>query len=204
VEITFIHCQKAFYFYVEFICQISEAEKLFLQLSSRDAVTYVYKKTIFELPCEHIKKIGNCSQETRSVLDIVSRSVQIQKILVTKIIQSSDNHNNNHSNNHNNNNNNNKKFIDIFADVSRKIINSNLDIQQSIILKRIVELLYCKLDTADMFYDVLVLVVQKISKKPQLLNSCEQKMNDVEFDDEFNKCSYVFDAAQIAKFILHS
>ena len=49
VELTCFHCQKAFYFYVEFIEQISDDEKTFLQLTSRDATTYVYKKTIFEI-----------------------------------------------------------------------------------------------------------------------------------------------------------
>ena len=49
LDVTYFHCQKAFYFYVEFIGQISEDEKMFLQLSSRDATTYVYKKTIFEI-----------------------------------------------------------------------------------------------------------------------------------------------------------
>ena len=49
LDLTYFHCQKAFYFYVEFVGQISEDEKMILQLTSRDATTYVYKKTIFEL-----------------------------------------------------------------------------------------------------------------------------------------------------------
>ena len=48
LELTYYHCQKSFYFYVEFVGQISEDDKMFLQLTSRDATTYVYKKTIFE------------------------------------------------------------------------------------------------------------------------------------------------------------
>ena len=32
LDVTYFHCQKAFYFYVEFVGQISEDEKLFLQL----------------------------------------------------------------------------------------------------------------------------------------------------------------------------
>ena len=49
LELTYFHSQRAFYFYVEFVGQISEDEKMFLQLSSRDATTYVYKKTVFEI-----------------------------------------------------------------------------------------------------------------------------------------------------------
>ena len=80
-NMTFIHCQKAFYFYVEFICQISETEKLFLQLTSRDATTYVYKKTIFDMPNDIIKKTGKCSEETSKGLALISHSICIQKMM---------------------------------------------------------------------------------------------------------------------------
>ncbi len=40
---------KACYLYAEFVSQISEIEKLFLRLTSRDAAMYVYNKTIFVL-----------------------------------------------------------------------------------------------------------------------------------------------------------
>ena len=46
LDITYLHCQKAYYFYIEFIGQISEDHNVFLQLSSKDATMYVYKKTI--------------------------------------------------------------------------------------------------------------------------------------------------------------
>jgi hypothetical protein len=49
LEITYFHSQKAIYFYVEFIQQTSTEENSFLQLNSRDAIMYVYKKTIFEI-----------------------------------------------------------------------------------------------------------------------------------------------------------
>ena len=55
INMTYFHCQKSFYFYVEFVGQISEDEKMFLQLTSRDATTYVYKKTIFEINNERRK-----------------------------------------------------------------------------------------------------------------------------------------------------
>ena len=35
IDMTYFHCQKSFYFYVEFVGQISEDEKMFLQLTSR-------------------------------------------------------------------------------------------------------------------------------------------------------------------------
>jgi len=52
LDMAYYHSQKSFYFYVEFIGQISEDQHSFLQLSSRDASIFVYKKTIFEIPLE--------------------------------------------------------------------------------------------------------------------------------------------------------
>jgi len=49
LEMTYYHSQKAYYYYVEFIGQITNYQESFLQLNSRDACMYVYKKTIFEL-----------------------------------------------------------------------------------------------------------------------------------------------------------
>jgi hypothetical protein len=54
LDMVYYHSQKSFYFYVEFIGQISENQHSFLQLSSRDASLFVYKKTIFEIPSEII------------------------------------------------------------------------------------------------------------------------------------------------------
>ena len=43
------YSEKAYLFYIEFISQISDAEKLFLRLSSRDASIYVFGKTIADI-----------------------------------------------------------------------------------------------------------------------------------------------------------
>lgn len=55
IDLSLYHGQKSLYFYIEFIEQISDAQNSFLQLSSRDAVMFVYKRTIFELNKDMIK-----------------------------------------------------------------------------------------------------------------------------------------------------
>lgn len=60
-SLVLYHCQKSFYFYIEFVCQITQDDKSFLQLSSKDAVLYVYKKTIYEIDYD-IK----CNKQTQS------------------------------------------------------------------------------------------------------------------------------------------
>jgi len=80
IDLTFYHCQKSFYFYVEFVGQISEDEKVFLQLTSRDASTYVYKKTIFDINNEIKKKIGNPSDEVKYKINIINTYISIYNI----------------------------------------------------------------------------------------------------------------------------
>ena len=60
------HCEKNILFYVEFITQIGDENHSFLQLSSKDAVLFLYKKTLFELNNEYIKKFDyNTNQDDK-------------------------------------------------------------------------------------------------------------------------------------------
>jgi len=55
IDLAFYHGQKAFYFYVEFISQTTDEHHSFLQLNSRDASLFVYKKTIFDINNDYRK-----------------------------------------------------------------------------------------------------------------------------------------------------
>ena len=47
LDLTIYHSQRALYFYVEFMEQVNSENHSFLQLTSNDAVLFVYKKTNF-------------------------------------------------------------------------------------------------------------------------------------------------------------
>ena len=72
LELSFYHTQKAYYFYIEFIEQISDDNITFLQLSSKDAILFVYKKTIFELNNECKKNTKEQSLEEKNILRTVN------------------------------------------------------------------------------------------------------------------------------------
>lgn len=77
-EIVYYYTQKSIYLYIEFVNQISEIDKHFLKLTSRDAVIYVYKKTIFELG---IKKSYNGQH---NILDTISKNINIIQTVFRK------------------------------------------------------------------------------------------------------------------------
>ena len=55
IELTIAQCNKALYYYIEFIGQIADDSHSYLQLNSKDATLFVYKKTIFELNNDYRK-----------------------------------------------------------------------------------------------------------------------------------------------------
>ena len=89
LELTFYHSQKAYYFYIEFIEQISDDNITFLQLSSRDALMFVYKKTIFEINNDHKKSNIYLTDEERKIISYNS-NMPIYKKIVSFILYHKD------------------------------------------------------------------------------------------------------------------
>jgi hypothetical protein len=90
LELTFYHSQKAYYYYVEFIEQICDDNVTFLQLSSRDAILFVYKKTIFDINNEYKKSIQELKIEEKNILSIVDSYTYIYKSIILFIINHND------------------------------------------------------------------------------------------------------------------
>ena len=55
LDLTYYHCQKSYSYYIEFIGQIGDDAVTYLQLNSKDAALFVYKKTIFDINQEYKK-----------------------------------------------------------------------------------------------------------------------------------------------------
>jgi hypothetical protein len=82
LELTWHHCQKAAYYYVEFMGQIGADPHGFLQLNAKDAALFVYKKTIFDMNNECRKEFGSMIghddrwDNINSLANIYSRCVE--------------------------------------------------------------------------------------------------------------------------------
>lgn len=153
IDLTYFHCQKSFYFYVEFVGQISEDEKMFLQLTSRDATTYVYKKTIFEINNECKKNINeNISDETNGKLTIINNYINIYKTIIYKIIG-------------NENFNKNVTYIDFFEKICKKLNKTVLNEEDVILLNKILDKFYFIVDDIDYYFDILQQFVKKYKYK---------------------------------------
>lgn len=91
IDMAYYHGQKAYFFFIEFITQISDESHIFLQLNSRDAVLFVYKKTIFEIspPMLAEKKISHSKDEMYK-LDILEQNIFLFKNIICFMIQNDD------------------------------------------------------------------------------------------------------------------
>lgn len=90
LDISIYHMKKGYYFYIEFIEQISDNNITFLQLSSRDAILFVYKKTIFELNNEYRKNIKELTIEEKNILLTIDSYIAIYKSIIKFLINNKD------------------------------------------------------------------------------------------------------------------
>ena len=90
IELTYQQCQKAYLYYIEFIEQISDENVSFLQLSSKDAVLFVYKKTIYDLNTDYIKNITLPNEEQNRLLLSVDNYISIYKNIILYLLKKTD------------------------------------------------------------------------------------------------------------------
>jgi len=171
LDLTYFHCQKSFYFYVEFVGQISEDEKMFLQLSSKDATTYVYKKTIYEINNEQKKLNENISDYTKFKLNIINSYIDLYKTLLLCLI---------------NYDYNNVKYVDNLEELYSRLnkINDKYTINK---LNTLIDKFYYYINDVDKFYSIVSLIVKKMVKNPEILGNKTNKFLSEDLLDKLNE-----------------
>ena len=86
LDITYYNCQKSYIYYIEFIGQIGDDNHSFLQLNSKDASLFVYKKTIFDINND-IRKDYVIDNVDSKVLYEVNLFIKIYNVLLCKLIE---------------------------------------------------------------------------------------------------------------------
>ena len=161
IDVTYYHSQKAFYFYVEFISQITEAEKLFLQLSSKDASMYVYKKTVFDINPKYVKP---CSTDD---FKVIAENVDLYKLIMMKIIQGQDHK------------------LEQFEEIIIKLI--KLDNTDTKKITNVIDILYNKIPSTDKFLEIVLLLTKKVIKNSAILLKIETNIQNEEIEQKMNE-----------------
>jgi len=179
LDLTYYHCQKSFYFYIEFVGQITEDDNMFLQLTTRDATTYVYKKTIFDINNE-VKKINNnTSNEFKEKMNIIQSYINLYQTYLLKIIQT-----NNNPESITNNIEHLVKLTDKLTIFTKK--------QKIISLEALTERLYYKIENIEKFFDINHVLVKHFLKNPDIIYKSTNKLNSELFDEKIEESSEKF------------
>lgn len=149
MKLTQYHCKQSFYFYVEFVEQTSDDEKSFLQLTSRDATTYVYKKTVFDIIRIHQKKRPALTTDQANTFAVIDNFVNIFKSFLHKIIMEPDSGN-----------------IDTVATLCTHMNQLELDKETSCLLIRLLNELEC----APNYFEIVCQIAKKCNRNNNILH----------------------------------
>jgi len=176
IDVTYFNCQKSFYFYIEFVCQISEDENKFLQLTSRDATTYVYKKTLFEIKNEFKKLNEDISETTRENFEIINIFTGLHKRYLLKIIE-----NNDFSKN--------EEFITSIQESLSKLNFDVINREKLKLFESVMDKLLNSVEDSSIFFEINKCIIKKFIKNSNILEKCENKILSEEFDSKINNYS---------------
>jgi len=85
LDLTIFHCQKSILYYIEFIGQIGENNQNFLNLNSKDAVLFLFKKTIFMINNEYRTKFTE-DDTCKNILETSKKYINIYNNLLFHFI----------------------------------------------------------------------------------------------------------------------
>jgi hypothetical protein len=86
LNMTYYNTQRAFYFYFEFIEQISEEQISYLKLNSNDAILYVYKKTIYQINHDYRKSMKGIKEKDMNLFHLFDEYIYLMKTYITNIV----------------------------------------------------------------------------------------------------------------------
>ena len=88
IELTTYHTQKAVQYYVEFMSQIGEGNNNYMSLTSKDAVLFVYKKTIFEINQDYRnERLNKEDAETSALVTMLTNFIQFYNSMLIYTVE---------------------------------------------------------------------------------------------------------------------
>ncbi len=155
IDLVSYHLRKSYLYYTEFIGQIGEDSNSYLQLNSKDACLFVYKKTIYEINEEFKKKFKDVDEEKTQILNKkINIITRIEKFIIGKKLLNN-------------------------MDVSN-IINIRISIIK--IFEEIHKLANENLEKVDIFFNFFIFSKFEIDKKISIFYLFLKKMNKDDID----------------------
>jgi hypothetical protein len=138
IHLVLHHCEKSFFYYIEFIRQMDEDGHTLLKLNSTDASYFVFKKTIYEINDEHRKKFTQLNEDDDEECDSghdssdrlkitrTNKMIDIYNRLFVKVVHSTILEEQNSGNNSGNTNTNTNTNTNINININNDVVNEQL------------------------------------------------------------------------------
>jgi hypothetical protein len=174
IDMAYYHGQKSFYFYVEFIGQISEEHHTFLQLSSRDAALFVYKKTIYEINNDNKKTISANSKDDGIKLEMLNNFISVVKSMTNYLMHGYYFVKENKKDLIN-------EIIHHIEYICQNMNNSKISNEFLETIKTLIECVNKEISN-DKYISIIELFIKKYSRHKIKVNNIREKILDVDFD----------------------
>lgn len=89
IDLITLHCEKSYLYFIEFIGQIGTDSTAYLQLNCKDAILFVYKKTIYDINND-FKKEFEVSNDQKKLFDTINLLIQCIEVYRTYFINNID------------------------------------------------------------------------------------------------------------------
>jgi len=168
MDIAFYKCQKASHLYIEYIEQISDEQNIYLNLTSRDALLYVYKQTIFDeldlnKACDPFDKISHhmIFESVYAYTGIYKKILEIYLKSMNKLVD----------NNKLLDNNNNKSIHMTIQQIKTLYEGVHMYEMDTLkVLDNILDIFYSSQVNAQTFFETFKTLLKKINQPNVLLN----------------------------------
>jgi hypothetical protein len=162
--------------------QITDDQNTFLQLNSKDAIIYVYKKTIYEINNDYRKNIETNKSDSNklSVLNIYLNIFKniiyrvLNEINVKPIVVEEQSYMNK------------LNKLNVLLNKINLINILNMGINDTKIFESFVNILDNKIEDSDKFYEIIHLYIKKLHRKPAIINNLKEKIYLNDLEDKLN------------------
>ena len=176
--LTIHHCKKSFFYYTEFIGQIGDDNHTYLQLNSKDAILFVFKKTIFEINNKYRQNFNLTEVKDKEFLDFFLNYITIMNQLLFYSL----------SNKITMDEKDNAIYycIEVPLKITKLIYSNKLSIRQTNNNIQIITLLFQMLQQRETKIDTMMIILRifckKLRKKKITYNHIKSKLADIKFD----------------------
>ena len=168
LELSVHHLRKSYLYYTEFIGQVGEDSNSFLQLNSKDACLFVYKKTIYDINEDYKKKLELTKKEKEDFFNIKENIfilTKVIKLIVESYIT---------------------KEKNLFVENERNIHVKNIKLYTNKIVNELKRNTFTTDNDFNKIYNFIYFIENKnfeLEKKKQLIYHFLKKINNIEIND---------------------